>query len=208
MKRFLTGLCLVLAAVAANLAMAEQASTNRLWERLDAQAQASGRFLQELYSEEDELLERSSGRYAVLRPGFFRWEIEYPDRQLILVAGNDLWHYDIDLAAATRRDTRDNQEFTPLELLAGNSDTLTERFSVEALGGDRFRLIPTFAQAGFSAVEISWEGDALAGMQVRDRSGQTISIALSPDTDAPRLEAEDFAFTPPDGVDVYDPDGS
>ena len=69
-----------------------------VWSRLAAQDQASGRFLQEIYSEEGELLERSSGRYAVLRPGFFRWEIDYPDRQQIIIADDTLWHYDIDLA--------------------------------------------------------------------------------------------------------------
>ena len=91
----------------------------RLYEVPVGKEAASGQFIQELYDEEGELLERSSGRYAILRPGFFRWEIDYPDRQLLLVSGDLFWHYDIDLATATRRKTGDDQSFAPLALLGG-----------------------------------------------------------------------------------------
>ena len=44
-----------------------------LWARLVGLEQAQGRFGQALYSERGELLERSSGRYALLKPGFWIW---------------------------------------------------------------------------------------------------------------------------------------
>jgi chaperone LolA len=194
-------ICLSAAAFAAPVRAQTEA---QLWTLLDTQSQARGRFLQELYSEDDELLERSSGDYAVLRPDYFRWEIDYPDRQLIVISGHELWHYDIDLAAATRRDTRDNREFTPLELLAGNSEELRERFSVEPMDAGRYRLVPLFAQAGFASVDMTWENGEIVAMAVRDRSGQLISLTLTPEPDAPALSPEDFHFVPPDGVDVYD----
>lgn len=195
--------------ISANVSVAAaQGDAARVWALLEAQTQASGRFFQELYSEDDELLERSRGKYAVLRPGFFRWEIEYPDKQLIVVAGSELWHYDIDLAAATRRNTQDGREFTPLELLAGNSGEMRERFSVEALDEDRYRLIPRFPQAGFASVEISWANGEIVAMAVRDRSGQMINLALTPDETPAPLTPGEFRFEPPEGVDVYDPGGS
>jgi chaperone LolA len=178
----------------------------QLWSLLETQTQARGSFVQDLYDEDNELLEHSSGRYAVLRPDFFRWEIDDPDRQMIVIAGHELWHYDIDLAAATRRDTRDTQEFTPLELLAGNSAELRQRFSVEPVADNRYRLIPLFAQAGFAGVEITWDQGEIVAMDVRDRSGQLISLILTPERDAPPLTPADFSFVPPDGVDVYDPE--
>jgi outer membrane lipoprotein carrier protein len=182
-----------------------QNETEEVWILLAAQSQASGGFLQELFDENDELLERSSGRYAVLRPGFFRWEIDSPDQQMIVVSGTTLWHYDIDLAAATRRDTTQSNEFTPLELLAGDSGELRSRFQAQRLGPSRVRLIPTFTQAGFASVDIGWEEGAIVAMDVQDRSGQMIKLALSPDQNSAPLTAEDFDFVPPAGVDVYEP---
>lgn len=196
------------ATVAGTTAATAAEGEARLWNLLAAQEQASGRFMQEIYAEDGELLERSSGRYAVLRPDFFRWEIDYPDRQQIVVAGNVLWHYDIDLAAASRRDTRENSEFNALELLAGDSDELRERFAVEVLGTDSYRLVPRFAQAGFTAVDMSWREGAIVAMEISDRSGQHIRLALTPATDAAALTPADFEFEIPEGVDVYDPAGS
>ncbi len=201
---FVCGVLLPLLAAAATAA----GDADALWSRLEAQEQASGEFSQEIFSEEGELIERSSGRYAVLKPGYFRWDINYPDRQLLLVSGSDLWHYDIDLATATRRDAGAQGEFTPLELLTGDRADLAERFSVEQLEAGRFRLLPRFARAGFAAVELGWSGDLLSRMQIRDRSGQLISISLVADEDPPRLSDADFQLQLPDDVEVFDARGS
>jgi len=190
--------------LATNPAVAQN-ETEHVWTLLAAQSQASGAFAQELFDENGELLELSSGRYAVLRPGFFRWEVEDPDQQVIVVSGTELWHYDIDLASATRRDTAHSNEFTPLELLAGNSEELRGRFETQRLGPSRVRLIPTFAQAGFASVDIEWKLGAVIAMDVQDRSGQMIKLSLSPDHNAVALTAKDFEFVPPVGVDVYEP---
>lgn len=177
--------------------------TERLWEMLAARDAAAGAFLQEIYDEEDELLERSSGRYAVLRPHFFRWEIEYPDRQRILVAGDVLWHYDIDLETATRRSTGEEQQFAPLQLLGGDLRDLRRQFQVTDLGEDRFRLQPTYPDAGFASVELQWSGGLITAMEVIDRSGQRLQLLLTPERPTPPLEPADFAFIVPEGVEVY-----
>lgn len=182
-----------------------QSESDDVWALLASQSQARGSFVQELSDEDGELLERTRGLYAVLRPGFFRWEIQEPDQQLIVVSGTDLWHYDRDLAAATRRDTSQTNEFTPLELLAGDSDELREKFTTQVLGPGEVRLVPTFPQAGFASVDITWEDEAVVAMAVVDRSGQTIDLALTPDAAPAALTAGDFEFTPPPGVDVYEP---
>lgn len=187
------------------IASAAFGDADEVWTLLASQSQASGAFLQELSDEEGVLLERSSGRYAVLRPGFFRWEIESPDQQLIVVSGPQLWHYDIDLGAASRRDTSQSNEFTPLELLAGDSYDLQGRFETEQLAPSLVRLIPTFPQAGFASVDVGWDKGAVVSMSVQDRSGQTIKLTLNPDKNPAVLTAADFEFVPPADVDVYEP---
>lgn len=181
------------------------ADTAEVWDMLAGQQQASGQFAQELYDETGELLERSSGRYAVLRPEFFRWDIEFPDRQQILLAKGELWHYDIDLASATRRDAMQGGDFTPLELLGGDRATLEPRFAVERLAEDSYRMIPRFAGAGFAAVDLNWQNGEIVAMEIRDRSGQLIRLAMTPDEQSLELSAEDFTLDLPEGVEVYDP---
>ncbi|MEL7046553.1 MAG: outer membrane lipoprotein chaperone LolA [Pseudomonadota bacterium] len=173
-----------------------------LWSRLDAQAQAQGRFLQEVFDENGELLERSSGRYAVLKPGFFRWEIEYPDRQEIVVAQETLWHYDMDLATVTKRSLDADGAFTALDLLARDGSELAERFSVERLEDQSYRLVPRFPQAGFAAVVLSWKGEQIVAMEVTQRGGQRLALALTPEQNPGQLEPADFAFEIPDGVEL------
>ena len=65
------------------------------------------------------------------RAAQIRIGLEDPDRQLLLVSGDTLWHYDIDLETATRRNTGDDSSFAPLELLGGDPATLRERFATE-----------------------------------------------------------------------------
>jgi chaperone LolA len=179
-----------------------------VWALLGAQDQASGEFRQELFDEDGELVELTRGRYAILRPGFFRWEIEDPDRQRITVADGVLWHYDIDLATATSRKVDADEQFTALDLLARDSEDLAARFAVEVIGAGSYRLLPLFPRAGFSAVELSWQGDVLTSMTVERRGGQTLSLDLSP-TDAPvELSPADFVFVVPDGVEVQRANGS
>lgn len=179
-------------------------SPDALWSLLATQTQAQGRFEQKIYAADGELMEESSGRYAVLKPNFFRWEIEYPDRQQIVVAGDVLWHYDLDLETATKRAHGEEGAFTPLELLAGDATTLRERFEVEGLDSGTYRLVPLFPQAGFASVDIQWAGTEIVAMTIRDRSAQLIRLALAPDASGAPLTPGDFSFTPPAGVEVYD----
>lgn len=182
-----------------------------LWTRLAALKQAQGRFEQALYSERGELLERSSGRYALLKPGFLRWEIERPDRQRLIVAEGQIWHYDIDLATATRRSLRRGESFSALDLLSADTASLRRRFQVEGPGenssdnsGDqRYRLRPLFPGAEFAALELTWRAGRLRAMSIRDRSARRIQLALTPDPAAAPLRAQDFAFEPPPGVEVF-----
>jgi outer membrane lipoprotein carrier protein len=178
-------------------------SEEGLWQRLAGRDAAAGRFLQELYDENGELMERSTGRYAILKPHFFRWEIDDPDRQILLVSGDTLWHYDVDLATATQRRSDAPGAFGPLELLGGDIASLRARFQVEALTADRYRLLPTYPQAGFSAVVLEFDGAELSAMQVRDRSGQRLELALTPEPSGPPLKPGDFDFTAPPGVEVF-----
>ena len=69
---------------------------------------------------------------------------------------------------------------------------------------DRYRLVPVYAGAGFSAIELQWKEGVVVGMSIHDRSGQEIRLALMPEDSGEVLSPRDFEFTVPDGVEVFD----
>ncbi len=205
MQVFRILLLAVSAALAGSVAAQGESATAddaRIWTLLAAQDQAQGEFRQDLFDEEGELIEQARGRYAILRPGYFRWEIDEPDRQQITVSDGTLWHYDLDLATATERRVDVDEQFTALDLLARDSDDLAERFRVEAVREATYRLLPLFPGAGFSAVELVWEGETLTAMTVERRGGQTLALDLAPAANPQALSPADFEFSGPEGVEV------
>ncbi|MEM6485892.1 MAG: outer membrane lipoprotein chaperone LolA [Pseudomonadota bacterium] len=175
-----------------------------LWQALTNNDRVMGRFEQRLFDEQGELVEESFGSYKALRPHFFRWEISDPDQQEIIVDSESLWHYDIDLGTATRRPVADSQDLNALEVLTGDADRLSSRFSVSQVEEGRYRLLPQYAQAGFVSLELTLSDNKLVGIEIVDRSAQQIVIELAPDDDASSIEISDFEFIPPDGVEVFD----
>ena len=174
-----------------------------LRERLAPLNSLQGRFDQQVLSQDGEVLERSSGRFMLLRPGYFYWRIEAPDDQLLVAADNRLWHYDADLETANRRPIRDEQQGGPIAILSGDIDRLADYYYVRDLGAGRFRLEPREADRQFEAVELAFTDAAPLSMSVEDRLQQTTRIEFAAIELNPPLTADDFVFEPPDGVDVY-----
>ena len=116
----------------AGTARAEQdPAADRLLARLEHISHLQGRFEQRQYGDDDTLLGVSSGSFRLLRPVYFSWEIESPDRQIIVANAQYLWHYDIDLQTVTRRPVAASVQASPLQVLAGDESVLREQFRVE-----------------------------------------------------------------------------
>ena len=169
--------------------------------RLAPLAQLSGRFEQTVENGGAATPAYSAGRFSLRRPDQFRWEITEPDSQLLVASDGVLWHYDRDLATATRR-RFDDGAAAPLLLLAADAPALTEAFVVEASGPDRYRVVPRSADAGFREAELTFSGSLPAAMRIIDRLGQAIAIRFTALSEAPLPEGT-FTFTPPEDVDVY-----
>jgi len=169
--------------------------------RLAPLAQLSGRFEQTVENGGAATPAHSAGRFSLRRPDQFRWEITEPDSQLLVASDGVLWHYDRDLATATRR-RFDDGAAAPLLLLAADAPALADAFDVEALDPDRYRVVPRAADAGFREAELAFAGALPASMRIIDRLGQAITIRFLGLEESP-LPGGTFEFTPPDDVDVY-----
>ncbi len=199
--------CLVLAACAAfalpGAATADTAA-GRLQSWLDGLRTLRAEFRQTVTDADGRVVDRAEGRFALARPGRFRWDYRVPE-QLIVSDGRDLWHYDVELEQVTVRRTAEAVSGTPAALLAGEG-ALADSFEVSEAGAgdglDWLLLRPRGADSDFTELRLAFAGTELRRMRLADRLGQTTQLEFSRIERNPRLEAGQFRFAPPAGVDV------
>ena len=194
------GLCM-LAALARG---EDSAATEQLLADLGRITHLQGEFKQRQFGDESVVLAESRGKFKLLRPSFFSWEITSPDSQLIVANAEYLWHYDMDLQTATRRPVVGNIEASPLQVLGGDESALRDQYDVEQNDSDSFTLTPLGPDHSFRRLGVSFAGDTIGRMDIVDKLGQRVVVDFSEvDTSTP-LDSADFEFTPPQGeVDLF-----
>ena len=170
---------------------------------LESTISVEGEFKQRQYGEDDQLLSESSGNFRLLRPGYFAWEILAPDNQLIIASPEYLWHHDRDLDTVTRRPATNGAQMTPLQILGGDEEVLRREFKVVNHGEGKFALTPAGSDVGFKQLSLHFEQSRISSMEIRDNLDQKVIVELTVRNASAKLSAEDFAFSPPDGSDIF-----
>jgi len=201
MKKYLLAIWLGLAPLL-SLAQAES-DVNDLLAALAPIKHLQGSFLQQQYGQDNLLLTESSGKFRLLRPGYFAWEILNPDAQLIIAGPEFIWHYDRDLETVTRRPVTSNAEMTPLQILGGDESVLRDKFQVVRKAEGAFLLTPRSADVGFKQLTLYLDKAQLTGMDIQDNLDQSIVIKFADLDSHTDLDIADFAFTPPTGADLF-----
>ena len=192
-------LCMVVGAV-----RADGQAAAALIDHLAGIEQLAGSFRQVQFSTSgDDIVGEASGRFRLLRPGYFAWEIDAPDNQLIIADPEYVWHYDRDLETVTRRPVEGNEALSPLQVLGGNSEVLRKRFAISQSAEGDFQLRPLADNAGFRSLRLRLQEGGLAGMEILDNLDQRLVITFTDVRSDAGLTAADFAFTPPEGVDLF-----
>jgi outer membrane lipoprotein carrier protein len=150
----------------------------------------------------------ATGKFVILRPGRFRWEVTpqgATSAQLMIADGKNLWFYDADLDQVSVKPAATSLPATPASLLSGDGD-IRALFRVSS-GGKRDGLdwvvvTPKGADADFREARLGFGGGELRGMVLRDKLGQTVRLDFrSSARNAPVAETE-VTFVPPAGADV------
>jgi outer membrane lipoprotein carrier protein len=162
-----------------------------------------GLFSQRQYGQDGLLLAESSGSFKLLRPGYFAWEILSPDQQLIIADPDFIWHYDRDLETVTRRPVTSESAMAPLQILGGDESALREKFQIDRAEDGAFVLTPISENAGFKQLTLHLGDAQITGMDVLDNLGQQVMIEFSNLDGESALTDSDFAFTPPEGADLF-----
>lgn len=162
-----------------------------------------GSFTQRQYGQDNTLLAESSGKFRLLRPGYFAWEILSPDEQLIIAGPEFIWHHDRDLETVTRRPVTTDADMTPLQILGGDESALREKFQVIHEAAGTFLLTPLGAGVGFQQLTLHLDGAQLTGMDIQDNLDQSVVITFTDLDSESELSSADFAFTAPPGADLF-----
>ena len=144
---------------------------------LAARQGMAGRFTQEILSSEGQVLERSAGGFALLRPRSLRWEIETPDRQLLIASDGQLTQVDWDLEVIVEREIPQNQR-SPFDWLLASRAELEAAFSIE-MSELTAILTPYDSGALYQRLELTYKPAAGWRLKAADRGGQVLSIDLS-----------------------------
>lgn len=144
------------------------------------------------------------GSMSVQRPNNFRWETKSPSEQLIVANGNTLWVYDKDLEQVTKQSVDNQVGNTPALLLSGDPSKIDKNFKITQPYSNKnyYVLYPKSANANFKNLSLSFNGGKPVMMVLNDSLGQTTSIKFSNIKLNPSINAAQFKFTPPKGVDV------
>jgi outer membrane lipoprotein carrier protein len=164
-----------------------------------------GDFEQALIDADGAVVEKTSGRLEIQRPGRFRWAYVEPYEQWLIADGLNIWSYDVDLEQVTVKPQAEALANTPALLLGGSDDAL-EQFEYEGSYVEKdthwVRLEPKNTDSGFLRVELGFMNDTLHRMVFFDNLDQTTLVSLYDVKVNEPIDAGRFEFAVPEDVDL------
>lgn len=194
--------CWFLAAISCASAWGWADAREDLGIRLAALGHLAADFSQRLHGPNGELLEESQGFVRLLSPRF-RWQVTAPYPQIIVADGEQLTIYDPDLQQARVQPLAEALGDTPLALLSGGVASVAENFEVRRLQDGAFGLHPRAEDALIAEIVLSFGGEQLTGLVIRDHLGQRTDIRFSGFLDPSAVRPGDFQLNLPPGTDVF-----
>jgi outer membrane lipoprotein carrier protein len=182
------------------LAIADTASDS-LEKNLSGYTSYQANFTQVNYDSKNRAGKKSQGRVYMLRPGRFRWETTSPYQQTVIANNDRLWIYDVDLAQATQQ-SLSKRGFNPAQLLTQPVKDLTQKFTITEEGDGWFKLVPSQSDRGFKAAYLQFRDNQLTGLKIINQLNQTNVFTFNQIRINPKLNASQFNFKPPAGVQI------
>ena len=186
-------------------AIASGVNARSLQEYLGHVKALSAKFEQYVYNKATQEPNLSSGTIVVKSPNKFRLEYNKPYKQLYIADGNKLWSYDEDLEQVTVKEQKNLLSNSPAIVLS-NPSNLESAYIVKAQGAkhnvDWFYLTPRDPDSGFDHIRLGFAGNNLFVMELYDSFGQRTQLKFRELFYNPSINAQQFSFTPPKGVDV------
>jgi len=162
-------------------------------------------FHQVLLDGKGQSVKEADGTLVMQRPGKFRWDYVTPFKQLIVADGKKIWIYDSELEQVTVKPLDATLGDTPALLLSGDRP-LQGNFMITDLGTidghDWVELKPKVGDSSFERVRLGFGKEDIEVLELLDNFGQTTKLNFTKLRRNPDVDAGQFNFTPPKGVDV------
>ena len=159
---------------------------------LEGQNTASGTFRQSVVDINGAVAFSSTGRFAALKPHHFRWEIESPDRQLLIATPEAFWQWDKDLDVVVLRDAPEIEDLPLSAIWNGTVDDRTSSDEEPGRFGNEVKNL-SVRSPDENTIIVRFE-DSLGQKTLFEFNLETQGV-VNPST---------FVITVPDGVDFYD----
>ena len=159
---------------------------------LEGQNTTSGTFQQTVMDINGAVAFSSTGRFAALEPHHFRWEIESPDRQLLIATPEAFWQWDKDLDVVILRDAPEIEDLPISAIWNGTVDSRSSSDVETGHFGD-----------GVKSLSVRSPDENIIIVKFEDSLGQKTLFEFNLETEVV-VTPSTFVITVPDGVDFYD----
>lgn len=161
----------------------------------------SADFQQIVVAQDGTILQKTSGKIALMRPNKFRWEITSEPKQLIITDGEKLWIYDRQLKQVTIRNLTASINQTPLFLLINSPQNLSKNFTITKNLADQFHLKSKNKNSMFTSIIVGFANNKIKQISFANQLGQKTNLIFS-NIIINQPNAADFHFVIPKNVDV------
>jgi outer membrane lipoprotein carrier protein len=183
--------------------LAATAASDQLVNVLNRLQSIRANFIQTVMDGRGQILQKTTGQMTLQRPGRFRWQVEQPNRQLLIADGQRIWFYDVDLQQVVIQKQQVVDVNSPAALLSDAPKNLTKHFNIAFLENmQSFYLLPKDKSALFRSIILVFQQDRLYEMRLADKLGQQTVINFSQVELNPAVSPQIFHFVLPSDKNI------
>ena len=205
-KHAAAALCTGLLLTLATATHGQETAIAGLDARLNGVQTMSADVTQLILESDGAVLEESSIRMHLKKPGGFYWETLTPFPELIVTNGQTLWNYQPDLEQVVIEDWNSDRSQLAAQLLSGDTSALQEDYAVSWAGEDKaltvFNLLPLSSDNVYAEIAIHFNDQTLDMSHLESNNGEQTVWQFSAIERNHRLDDQLFNFDPPSGIEI------
>ena len=175
-----------------------------LMNKLQAVNHFSANFTQQVFDNDNKLLQQGSGKLIVSKPNKVYWQTTAPEESLIVSDGETLWLYDPFIEQVSAFSYQASVENTPTLLISSGSRELWANYTVMQPEKSSYNIVSNDEQSQVKSLLVKFAGEQISELVITDVTGQTSHITLSDSDYKTAPDEKLFTFKVPKGVHLDD----
>ncbi|PYE35608.1 outer membrane lipoprotein carrier protein [Idiomarina fontislapidosi] len=202
MKQYGIALAVIAGVVMSPVSWATEQAKQQLQEKMQQLKSVQATFEQTVTGSGGDVLQSLTGELALQRPAMLRWRSNPPDDTLLVADGESVWYYNPFVEQVTVYAQSNAVENSPLLLLMEGTQARWQQFDVSYDEADG--AFDVINEATGNELTLSFDGDTLTRIVLKQKQGDTTTIALDDVVMNETLATDQFQFNVPEGVEVDD----